>query len=207
MQTVSQQDPQTALTTLEEGQQALLRWLHNPRVTNSEEQKNAEDLLISARYAWRDADEKRKELTRPLDDSKARILALFKPYMDRLAQGITALNYQLGAYRNQLLALAMAQQEQAMQEQAARITEAATTGEVVDMVDILDIPDVAKTSRTNLGTVTYQDAYDIQVIDPTKVPRDLCEPSLPRIRARVKSGVTDIPGILVTRKVISVARR
>ena len=202
-----QQEPEKALATLEEGQQPLLRWLASPQVTNLEEQHNAEDLLISARYALRAAEEKRKELTRPLDDSKARIIALFKPYIDRLGQGITALNYQLGTYRNRLLALAMAQQEQALREQAARIREAATTGEIVDTVDILDIPDVAKTSRVNLGTVTYQDAFDIQVIDPTRVPRDLCEPSLPRIRARVKSGVTEIPGVLVTHKVISVARR
>ena len=202
-----QQEPEKALATLEEGQQPLLRWLASPQVTNLEEQHNAEDLLISARYALRAAEEKRKELTRPLDDSKARIIALFKPYIDRLGQGITALNYQLGTYRNRLLALAMAQQEQALREQAARIREAATTGEIVDTVDILDIPDVAKTSRVNLGTVTYQDAFDIQVIDPTRVPRDLCEPSLPRIRARIKSGVTEIPGVLVTHKVISVARR
>lgn len=198
--------PEKALAILQEGQQSLLRWIANPQVTSSEEQKNAEDLLISARYALREAVETRKQLTRPMDEAKVRILALFKPYTERLDQGIAALNYALGTYRNKLLALAMAQQEQALREQAAQMRQAAQTGEVVDLVDALDIPDVVKTSRANLGTVTYQDAFDVQVIDPTKVPRDLCEPSLPRIRARVKSGVTEIPGVLVTRKLVSTTR-
>lgn len=200
------EDPKVALTTIEDRQQTLLRWLASPRVTNSDEQKQAEDLLISARYALKEAEETRKELTRPLDDSKARIITLFRPYTDRLQAGIAALNQELGTYRNRLLALATAQQQQAMEEQALRMREAQHTGEVVDLVDALHIPDVAKTSRSNLGTVTYQDAYDIQIIDPGRVPRDLCDPSMPRIRARVKSGVTDIPGVLVTRKVINTTR-
>ena len=206
MQTVYTQDPQQTIIALEEQSQPLLKWLHGLKVTSPDEQKEAEDLLISARYAWKQADGKRKELTRPLDDAKKRIIQLFQPYMNRLETGINILNRELTTYHQSLVALRKEQERKALEEQAARMREAAQTGEVLEPVDAPGVPNAPKTSRANLGTVTYREDLDVQVIDPGKVPRDLCEPSLPRIRARVKSGVTDIPGVLVTRKVVSSTR-
>ncbi len=200
------QKPEQALATLQSSQESLLRWLDSPQVTNPEEQRNAENLLISARYALRQAEEKRKEITRPLDESKARIMALFKPYLTRLQTGIDTVNGELTRYRLELLALQQEQQRRAMEEAAARAAEAQETGEITEPVDALDVPNVTRTSRADLGTVTYREDWDVQIVDPLRVPRDLCEPSLPRIRARVKSGVTSIPGVLITRKTVSVAR-
>jgi len=201
-----QQDPTCELSSLEASSQPLLRWLHDLKVTSPEQQKNAEDLLISARQAWKEADEKRRQLTRPLDDAKQRIIELFKPYMNRLETGINILNRELTTYHQSLVALRHEEERRAMEAQAARIKEAEQTGEVVEPVELAAVPNVVKTSRANLGTVTYRDDWDVQVVDAAKVPRDLCEPSLPRIRARVRSGVTDIPGVLVTKKPVTVAR-
>lgn len=201
-----QQDPTHELAGLEESSQPLLRWLHDLTVTSPEEQKNAEDLLISARQAWRQADEKRKELTRPLDDAKQRIIELFRPYMNRLDTGINILNRGLTTYHQSLVALRQQEEQRAMETQAARMREAETTGEIVEPLQAPNVPDVAKTSRANLGTITYRDIWDVRVVDATKVPRDLCEPSLPLIRARIKSGVTIIPGVLATKRPSTVAR-
>ena len=202
-----QQDPTCELASLEQSSQPLLRWLHDLKVTSPEQQKNAEDLLISARQAWKEADEKRRELTRPLDDAKQRIIELFKPYMNRLETGINILNRELTTYHQSLVALRQEEERRAMEAQAARMREAEETGEVVELAELFAVPNVVKTSRAHLGTVTYRDDWDVQVVDAARVPRDLCEPSMPRIRARVKSGVTDIPGVLVTKKLVSVARR
>jgi hypothetical protein len=202
-----QQDPIHEIASLEESSQPLLQWLHDLKVTSPEEQKNAEDLLISARQAWKAADEKRRELTRPLDDAKQRIIELFKPYMYRLETGINILNRELTTYHQSLVALRQEEERRVMEAQAARMKEAEETGEVVEPVELPQVPNVVKTSRAHLGTVTYRDEWDVQVVDAAKVPRDLCEPSMPRIRARVKSGVIDIPGVLVTKKLVSVARR
>jgi len=201
-----QQDPTHELAALENSSQPLLRWLHDLKVTSPEQQKDAEDLLISARQAWRQADEKRKELTRPLDDAKQRIIDLFKPYMNRLETGINILNRELTAYHETLLEICRQQERRAFEEQAARMKEAEETGEVIEPPP-LEMPNVTKTSRAHLGTVTYRRDPDVRIVDPDEVPRDLCDPSLPRIRARVRSGVTDIPGVLITKKVVSVARR
>ena len=126
--------------------------------------------------------------------------------MSRLETAISILNRQLTSYHEGLVALRREEEARALEAQAARMREAQETGEMVEPPGALSVPNVTKTSRANMGTVTYRDDLDIRVVDPVKVPRDLCQPSLPLIRARVRSGVTNIPGVLVTRKVVSVAR-
>jgi len=195
-------NPQTAVKQLESQQEILLRWLDNPTVTSEQEQKQAEDLLISARFALKQAEEKRKELTRPLDESKKRIIELFKPYVDKLSSGIDALNRALHHYHSEKIAAAEATRLAALAEEAARMRAAKENGEIIQPLSKPVAPEPPKTSRTNLGKVTYRDDYDIQIVDPAIVPRDLCEPSMTKIRARVKSGITDIPGVLVSKKYI-----
>ena len=207
MQTVSTQNPDTALASLEQRAEPVLRWLHDLKVTSPETQKDAEDLLISARVAWKEADEKRKELTRPLDEAKRRIIQLFQPYMNRLETGINILNRELTSYHEALIALRREEERRALEQQAARMQEAQETGEIVEPVQLASVPHVTKTSRAHIGTVTYREDWDISVVDAAKVPRDLCDPSMSRIRARVKSGVTDIPGVLAIHRTISTTRK
>lgn len=207
MQTVLEDNPQSAVLELQERQESLLRWLGNVQVTNDTEQKGAEDMLISARFALKQANEKRMELTRPLDESKAKIMALFKPYTDKLNSGIAALNAALTNYHEKKRIDAEAARLTALAEEAARIAEARDTGEILEPLSQPVIESVAKTSRANMGSVTYREDYDIQVINPNLVPRDLCEPSMAKIRMRAKSGVTNIPGVLISRKYISSTRQ
>ena len=199
-------DEQKAITDLEVSQGPLLKWMGSVQVTNDEEQKNAEDLLIGARHALKQATDLRMELTRPLDESKKRIINMFRPYMLRLETGINDINAQLGKYREAKRIEADAQRMAALAEEAARIRETRGTGEVLEPVAKPVPPEPPKTSRTHLGSVTYREDYDIQIVSPQDVPRDLCEPSMTLIRARVKSGITTIPGVLVSRKVITTAR-
>jgi len=182
-------------------------WIADHKVTSPETQKNAEDLLISARAARKQAEDKRKELTRPLDEAKARIIDLFQPYLNRLDIGINMINRELTNYHESLIALEREQERRAMEEQAARMNEAQETGEIVEPAQPPSLPHVSKTSHAHIGTVTYRQEWDIKVVDPARVPRDLCEPSMSRIRARVKSGVINIPGVLVTPRTISTARK
>ena len=198
--------PQAAIAELQQKQETLIQCLDNVQVTNDEEQKNAEDMLISAKFALKQADEKRKELTRPLDESKKRIMALFEPYISKLNLGLNALNLALHTYHKQKQAEIQAEQEYAMAMEAARLAEAKETGELIKPAFRQIETSAPRTSYANLGSVTYREDYDIQIVDPNLVPRDLCEPSMSRIRARVKSGITNIPGCLITPKYTSATR-
>lgn len=197
--------PEMVITNLEVRQSTLLDWIRDIQVTSNVEQKRAEDMLIDAKAAVKEAEEKRKELTRPLDESKARIMTLFKPCIDMLQQGISSLNTALFRYHDEKRIEAEATRLAALAEQAARIA-AAGEGEIIEPLARPTEPAVAKTSYAHLGSVTYREDYDIEIVSPRDVPRDLCEPSMAKIRARVKSGVLNIPGVLVSKKYISVAR-
>jgi len=198
-------NPQLAIMELQTRESSLLKWLGNVQVTTREEQKYAEDMLISAKRAVKEAEEARKRLTRPIDESKAGIIEMFKPYVERLLKGIELLNTALYQYHDKQRIEAEAVRLAALAEQAARIA-AAGEGEIIEPLARSTLPEVSKTSHAHLGTVTYRGGYDIQIIRPNDVPRDLCEPSMSKITARVKSGITDIPGVLVSKKYVSVAR-
>jgi len=199
-------NPQVAIKELQTRESSLLTWLDNVQVSTKEEQHYAEDMLISAKRAVKEAEEERKRLTKPLDETKAGIITLFKPYIERLQTGIGLLNTALFQYHEKQRIEAEAARLAALAEQAARIAAAKDTGEMIEPLARATEPEVATTSHAHLGSVTYREDYDIQIIRPNDVPRDLCEPSMSKIRARVKSGVTDIPGVLVSKKYISVAR-
>ena len=199
---------ETEVKTLEQNQATLVSWLGASTViTCGEEQRNAEDMLIHARKSLRDIETKRKELLEPVNETRDRINALFKPLSDKLNMGIFVVNTALQHYHTQQVKEAEELRMIALTEQAAKITESKETGEIVEITPTTDIPETPlKTSHANFGAVTYREDFDVAIVDPLLVPRDLCDPNLSRIRARVKSGVMEIPGVLITKKYVTVAR-
>jgi len=195
------------VTILQQNQSTLLAWMASAVVTTDAEQKNAEDLLINARQGLKAVEAKRKDLLQPVNETRDRINALFKPLTDKLSMGIHIVNEALQNYHLKQAKEAEELQAIALAEQAAQLAESKTTGEVVEIVPTADIPLApTKTSQAHLGSVTYRDDFDVSIVDPLLVPRELCDPNLSRIRARVKSGVTEIPGVLITKKFVTVAR-
>ena len=96
----------------------------------------------------------------------------------------------------------------ALAEQAAKLAEAQETGEVVELLDTAAVPEVpGKTSKAHLGSVTYREDIEVMIVNPLLVPRELCDPNMSRIRARAKSGVKEIPGVLISKKYVTVTRR
>jgi len=207
MQTVETR-VETEVKTLEQNQATLVSWLGaNTVITSGEDQRNAEDMLIHARQGLRDIETKRKELLEPVNETRDRINALFKPLSDKLNMGIFIVNKALQDYHSQQVKEAEELRMIALAEQAAKITEARETGEVVEITPTADVPEAPlKTSHAHLGAVTYREDFDVSIVDPLLVPRELCDPNLSRIRARVKSGVMEIPGVLITKKYVTVAR-
>ena len=95
------QKPEAAITGLQESQASLLKWMDTVTVTSDEEQRNTEDLLIGGRRALKEVTQVRLELTRPLDESKKGIIALFAPYVAQITNGITRVDTELKRYHNQ----------------------------------------------------------------------------------------------------------
>lgn len=206
MQTIESRT-ENEVTTLEQNQSSLLGWMTDVVVTTNIEQKNAEDLLIHARQSLREIESKRKDLLQPVNETRERINNLFKPLTDRLNMGIHIVNEALQTYHTQQAKEAEELRMIALDEQASKLAEAKETGEVVEIPPADEVPEAPrKTSQAHLGSVTYREDFEVTIVNPLIVPRELCDPNISRIRARVKSGVKEIPGVLITKKYITVAR-
>jgi len=197
--------PETVIQQLTVQDQVLFEWVKNLQITDDDSKRNAENLQIGAKTAYKRAEGKQKELLEPIKEADSRIRDLFRPYLTRLKECIGKLEQGLGAYHAEEIRLAREEQELIMAEQAAKLAEAELSGEVVDLPTV-EVQAPAKTSRPGMGSMGYRDDLDIQIVQPDLVPRDLCEPSMSKIRARAKSGVKDIPGVLITGKYTTVAK-
>jgi len=201
------------IKNLENKQSVLLKYLDRTfvSVTTEEEQCDVENLRIAAKGAIKEAVVLRMSITVPMDEVKKQVFALFAPYINRLQLGVASFDKALTVYHAQVVARQEEERMLRLAEEAARMeelqAEAAETGEIVEPQPMTDLaPPPSKTHRTDLGSVTYIDKIDVAVIYPNLVPRDLCEPSLRKIRARAESGVTAIPGVVITKKYITSGR-
>lgn len=200
-------EAKTEVAALEQSQSSLLSWMATAKVTSTDEQKGAEDLLIHARQALRDVESKRKGLLEPVFETRDRINALFKPLAEKLNTAIFVVNRSLQAYHFEQVRIAEEERLALLAEQAAKIVEARETGEVIELPSVEVLPEAPqKTSYANLGSVTYRENLEVTIVNPLLVPRELCDPNMSRIRARAKSGVTEIPGVLISKKYTTIAR-
>jgi hypothetical protein len=204
---VDNQVPEQSLVTLKEHNKGFLAWASREeiQIETDEQQTNIQDLLILGRRAQKEVDAKLKEYTDPIRAAEKAVRDLFKPYQNLLELVCGRMSQADSAYRQKKTKAIEEARIAAMKAQAAQITEAKETGEVVDL-STETIKPIEKTSHAHVGTVSYRKDWDIQVVNPDLVPRDLCAPDMGKIRARVKSGVLEIPGCIISEKTIAVTR-
>lgn len=199
-------EPQLELQELQKKDEPLLRYvIEAVEITTREQQKNCEDLLIIGRRSWKTADEKRKELINPIREAEKQINNLFKPYLSRLELGLSKIDHALKTWNAKQKREAEALMIEQMKINAAQINEALQTGEVFQPEEAVISP-VSKTSHAHVGTVTYKEDWEFTVVEPDLVPRNLCKPDEVKIRAMVKAGAREMPGVLITPRVITTAR-
>jgi hypothetical protein len=200
--------PQVALQELHRQDEMLFAWVQICKVTDPASKRNAENMLSSARYSYKRADQKRRELLKPIEEAVDGINNLFRPYLERLKGAIDVMSSSLTDYQKDCIELAREEQQKLLIQQAEAIAQARTTGEVVQLPTNSEVvASPPKTSHADMCTVTYRKQLVVKIVNPDLVPRDLCEPSISKINARAKSGVVDIPGCLITEDLIPVTRR
>jgi len=199
------QDPESAIEVLKNKDAQLMPYLSNIQITNREQQKNYEDVLIDARQSIQRAEATRKELVEPLRLTEQRINSMFKQYTAPLVEGCNSIIKVLNHWRKEQSDISEAKLLTEAEEYWKRVQEAKETGEVVPLPELNSSPP-PKTSHANMGMVSYREVFEIQIVDPLLVPRDLCDPVLSKIRKRAESGIVDIPGVIVTKKFVPYTR-
>jgi len=105
-------------------------------VQPAEYEKASEDLRVAKRLL-KAIDEKRREMTRPLDEAKKHIIAFFRPATDKLNQAIALINSEMAAFRRR-------QAEEAKKKEA----ELKETGQDSDLVFTPEVkPEIPKTVK------------------------------------------------------------
>ncbi len=162
-------------------------------------------------------DEERKELTRPLDDVKAKIMDKYRPAIDALNAAYKLFDKGLSEYlviqeriRQEQQRKLEAEAEKKRQEAEAKAKEWVDKGNEKKAEEWLDkannviapvVPEVPKVE----GITTRQD-WDFEIVNSNEVPRDFCIPDEKAIRAFVKAtkGTKQIAGIKIFEKTIIV---
>jgi hypothetical protein len=144
----------------------------------------AGELVKEAKRRWKELDERRAGITKPMLEAQRKTNAFFKPVLDHYAQAEGILKAKIGAYA----ARVQAERAAAMQRSAVEFQAGGTPTDL--------IPEPAKTSG-----VSTSETWVPRIDHPDLVPRDFCSPDLDKINAvawhadTVRTPPKPIPGV------------
>jgi hypothetical protein len=164
---------------------AALAWLRDTfQIVDQDTLDKAGELVKAAKGRWKELEEKRTAITKPLNEAKRGVDKLFKPVLDLYAEAEGILKTKIGAYAAQV------------EIQRAEIMTASALEHAAGGTPTEAIPEPAKTQ----GVSTRQ-VWDFRVDDPDLVPRELCSPDPEKIRKAIwyvdtaKRPPQSIPGL------------
>jgi len=222
-------DPLQAL--VKKAELEFFPWVNTELIIETPEQlKDANDMLGIGKSLSRDLEAARKAKKAPLQALADAVDDEFNPVKNRVQIGVkifdqAVITYQLKVAawnaavlkeqeENRKKAEAAALEE--MKANAAKIEEAKETGEILpDEVyqpvqpkyeDTAAPIQSASKVKGNMSTSSVKTTYEYLVVDPDLVPRDLCSPDMIKIKARHKSGIKNIPGVLISEKRFTTTR-
>lgn len=174
-------------------------------IGNSEQLKNASDLLAIGKRLEKDATAKLAEITAPILEQEKAARAAFKPLISRIHLGWSRIDDAIIIYHAKVKREADELLIMQMQERAAQIAEAKETGEVIETQRAIVEP-VTQTVRGNMGSTSIRETPEFTILNDADVPADLKSADLKKIKAWYALGHKDIPGVLITMKTHTVSR-
>jgi exonuclease VII large subunit len=195
-------------------------------ITTPEQLEDANGCLIKIKEKIKELDEDRKDLTRPIDGLKKKIMDKYKPWLDKLDQAKGVLTKAIMAYTDeqekkrrelqdklQREADEKARKEQErLQARADKWEEKGNTDKAEALREKADevVPDavpVVLTMPTPKG-LSYRDNWKAVVVDINMVPREYMIPdqkALDKIMQATK-GTVKIPGIKAVNEKVLMSR-
>jgi len=166
---------------------AALRELDTFTVTSDEDSAFAADLIREVRAKHKELDDRRKEVTGPLNGTVKTINGWFKPALDALENAEKKLKAKVALY--------MTEREKAAREALALAAAAQTAQEATAALAAAPAP-AAMPQGVSMRTV-----WRWRVTDAQAVPREFCSPDAARIDAELRGALKDneappeIPGV------------
>lgn len=171
-------------------------------VVNADTFDEATDLLGWIAGAKKKLEEQRVFFVKPLNDQVKKINERFKSYAAPLEQADQVVRGKVLGFRQE--AERQRREEEARLRRQAEAERARLAAEAAaqDLPEpppppIPVIPRAPKTVRSNMGTATVKKVWDFEVLDERQVPREFLIVNEKAIRAAVKAGVRNIPGVQI----------
>jgi adenylate kinase len=195
---VPQQEVQainTEVTTIEFQAEQL-------QIINDETAKIATDMLGQIAKTKKVVEERRKFFVNPLNEQVKRINSLFKQIAEPLEKAEAIIKSKILTYRQEQERKRREEEERLRKlveaEQKKLEKQAAKKGmPAPPPIPIPTIPKQEKTIESNEAQVTARVVWDFEIEDETKIPREFLMVNEKAIRAAVKAGVRNIPGVRI----------
>jgi hypothetical protein len=167
------------------------------KVETLDDATQAGQMLVQLKQVLQQVEQKRKFLTGPLRESIKRIEALFKPHIDLLRQADQQL-------REKVLAYQAAREEQMREAQAKLLAQAARAQAAGDAETALALATEStqlgltpRVQHVEDGAVQTKKVWSFEVEDLGKVPHEYFTLDEAKVRAAIRAGVREIPGIRI----------
>lgn len=164
----------------------------NKPIQTKADYDEAMSILKQAKELYKSIDNKRKELTRPIDESKKRIMAFFKPPLNLLKEKQAFMENEIREY---------------IQREEEKRREAERDVETLDLIDDRFLDSLRIVNQEPVKT-SKRTVYDFEVIDENIIPREYLTIDEKKIKTAVQKskGEVNIPGIKIVKRIIIVNR-
>lgn len=158
-------------------------------IDSDETDREAVSLAGEMRKLYKRIEAVREEIVKPAKDFVKKVNLLASGYTDQLDDSARLLAAKSGAYKAALIA----QQEHELAEQAAIM-------EALGLTQTAPIPieEISAKTKTEHGTTYQRTNWQIEITDISKVPAQYLMVNEAAIKAALKAGVAEIPGVKAT---------
>lgn len=161
---------------------------------------DATNLLSFIAGAKKKLEERRKFFVKPLNDQVKKVNDLFKEYNAPLDNADRTLRGKVLSYRQEVQRKQREEQERlrvlAAKEQARLEKKAEKKGEPVPVPIVVPVaPPQESTIKAAMGSATAKLIWHFDITDASQVPREYLVVDSMQIRAAVRDGIREIPGV------------
>ncbi len=171
-------------------------------VTDEKGMGEATELLGWIARAKKQVEEKRKFFVNPLNKQVKAINAMFKDYAAPLEQADTLLRGKVLIYREEQERIRRAEEERLRKLQEKEQERLRKQAEKKDLPPPPPMPTPqvqgqAKTVHSDFGSVSAKKVWDFEIVNEQEIPKEFLMVNEKAIRAAVKAGVRNIPGVKI----------
>lgn len=182
---------QTKLITIK---QEVDEFLYNNQVVVIKSQQDfltASDTLKIISQKIKKVEEKRKEYTAPLDESKKRIMADFQAITKPLEEFVAAVKEKMIEWQK-IEQKRLDEEQKKLEAEALKKAKAEGKSEVE-----VAIVNNIKTQRADFSTATLKKIWTFEVISEIEIPREYLTVDEKKIKEAIKNGVREIKGVKI----------